>query len=65
VAAGVKRRIAVILGALLVTLGASACGVPSQSHPEKVDREDLPFGLTHDEPSKQDSLRIGIAGSRA
>jgi hypothetical protein len=37
------------LAALIVALGAAACGVPTQSQPDKVDRKDVPFGLTRQE----------------
>jgi hypothetical protein len=45
-----RRRVLGACLAALAAVGVGACGVPIQDHPDAVERDKVPFGLTQDEP---------------
>lgn len=48
-----------------VALSVTACGVPTQDHPEIVKRTDVPFGLTeHEPPAAPSSTTVPVSPDR-
>jgi hypothetical protein len=45
-----RPRTAFVAAVLALSFGA--CGVPTEDHPQIVERKDVPFGLVQDDPPR-------------
>jgi hypothetical protein len=60
-----RRRLFVAPLLVSAALGVTACGVPTQEHPEIVKRHEVPFGLTeHEPPVAPSSTTIPVTPDR-
>jgi hypothetical protein len=59
-----RRRVLAAASLAALVLASAACGVPSQEHPEVVDHDDVPFGLTEESPSRPPPTTVPVTPDR-